>query len=159
MLASRGRIVRGNRLGFAESSRSYRRRIDALLGEEIANSRRTLLRELLVEFIATSAVGVSFNLERQPWMREDNPGDFRQLFAGRRSQRELSRVKKDIRHVDDEAACRIPRFQDQIELPHQLAAQFLLFALGLLGRFSRLVRLRLYCFFLTGGTLSCELRF
>src|SRR6267378_3017626 len=103
-LAAFGGVVGGDGLHFAEAAGGDGRTGDALLRKEIADGIGAAFGELLVEIVAADAVGVALDLERQAGMREDDAGNFGELFACAGLEGVAAGVKKNIRHVDDEAA-------------------------------------------------------
>ena len=82
-------------------------------------------------------------------MREDDAGDFGELFAGAGLERVATSVKEHVRHIDDEPAGGVARLQNGIQLAEKLGAKLGLFGFGLRGGATRLFGFGL------GGTLLC----
>src|SRR5438309_11560719 len=80
-------------------------------------------------------------------MRENDAGNFGELFARAGLERVAAGVKEHIRHVDDEAASGVAGLQNGIELIEELGAKLGFFGFSLGGG---LVRLLGFGF---GGTL------
>src|SRR5258708_5356272 len=81
-LAAVGGVIRSDGLRLAEAAGGDRGGRDALLGEEIAHGIGAAFGELLIEFVAAYAVGVTFDLQSEAGMREDDAGNFGEFFAG-----------------------------------------------------------------------------
>lgn len=77
LLTAFGRVVRGNRLSFAETFRGNLICRDSLLYQVIANRIGAIFGELLVVFIGANAIGVTFDLKVQGWIREYDSRNFR----------------------------------------------------------------------------------
>jgi len=152
-LAAFGGVVGSDGLRFAEAARGDGRTGDALLGEKIADGIGAALGELLIEIIATDAVGVAFDLEREAGMREDDAGNFGELFARAGLERVAAGVKEDIGHVDDEAAGGIAGLQNGIQLREELRAKLGFFGFGLRGGLAGF-----FGFGLRGGAVTRGLR-
>src|SRR5713226_7436628 len=138
-LAAFGRVVGGDRLRLAEAVSGNGRRRYALFGEKVANGIGATFGELLIEVVAADAVGVALDLERETGMRENDAGNFGELFAGAGLERVAAGVEEHVGHVDDEAAGGVARLQNGIQLAEQLGAQLGFFGFGLrsgLARFS-----------------------
>src|SRR6266700_3233352 len=103
-LAAFGGLVGGDGLDFAEAAGGDGRRRYALFGEKFAHGTGAALGKLLIEFVAADAVGVAFDLKHEAGMRENDAGNFRELFARAGLERVAAGVEKNIRHIDDEAA-------------------------------------------------------
>src|SRR5258708_167120 len=135
------RIVPRHWLRLPESTRGNRRSRHALLRKKIPHRIRPPLRKRLVEFIASHAVRVPFNLQVQPRMRQHNTRNLRQLLTRPRLQRIAPRVEQHIGHVHNQPARRIPRLQNRIQLRKQLRAKLRLFRFRLRRSLPRLLRL------------------
>jgi hypothetical protein len=131
-LAAFGGVVGSDWLHFAEAAGGDGGTGHALLGQEVTDGVGAAFGELLVEVIAADTVGVAFDLEREAGMREDDTGNFGELFAGAGLECVAAGVKEHIGHVDDEAAGGVARLQNGIELAEKLGAKlgFLGFGLG-----------------------------
>src|SRR5438309_8709114 len=66
-------------------------------------------------------------------MRENDAGNFGELFAGAGLEGVAAGVKEHIRHVDDEAASGVASLQDGIELIEELGAKLGFLGFGLRG--------------------------
>src|ERR1700677_3353588 len=90
---------------------------------------------------------MTFNLQRQPWMREQDAGNFRQLHLCRRLQRVFAGVEQNVRHIHDQAARGVLCLQNGVELRQKLRAHVGSFFLGL-GRSLLRLRCRRFCLLL-----------
>src|SRR6267142_5034251 len=136
-LAAFGGVVRSDGLHFAEAAGGDGRTRDALFGEKIADGIGAAFGELLVEIVAADAVRVALDLKREARMREDDAGDFGEFFARARLERVAAGVKKNVRHVDDEAASGVASLQNGIELTEELGTKLGFFGFGLRGGLAR----------------------
>src|SRR5208282_5962750 len=82
--------------------------------------------------IATNAVGVALNSQREPGIGEQDAADLGQLLARKRAQGVLSRVEENVRHVNHQPASGVASLQDGIELLQQAGAEILAFTFRLL---------------------------
>ena len=130
-LAAFGVVVGSDGLRFTEAAGGDGRGRDALLGEKIADGIGAAFGELLIEFVATDAVGVALDLEREAGMRENDAGNFGELFACAGLEGVAAGVEKHIRHIDDETARGIAGLQNGIQLAEQLRAQLGFIGFGL----------------------------
>src|SRR5258708_5011237 len=136
-LAAVGGVVRSDGLRLAEAAGGDRGGRDALLGEEIAHGIGAAFGELLIEFVAAYAVGVTFDLQSEAGMREDDAGNFGEFFAGAGLEGIAAGVKEHIGHIDDETAGGIAGLQNGIELIEELGAKLGFFGFGLRGGLAR----------------------
>src|SRR5579859_6135111 len=132
-LAALGGVVGGNGLRFAEAAGGHGAGGDALFGEEVADGIGAAFGELLIEVVGADAVGVTFDLECEAAVGEENSGNFGQLFARAGFERGTPRVEEHVRHIDDEATGGVTSLQNGIELFQELRAQLGFFVFGLRG--------------------------
>src|SRR5208282_4667926 len=125
---------------------------DSLLGKKIAHRVGAAFGELLIEFVAANAVGVTFDLQCEAGMRQKNAGYLGQFFARPGFKRVAAGIEKDVRHVHDQAAGGIARLQNGIQLCEKLSAKLRLFGFGLRGRLARF-----FGFLLSGGAIASGL--
>ncbi len=90
------------------------------------------LGETLVVFIATNAIGIAFDSQRQRRIGEHDAADLGQLLARHRAKCVLAGVEENVGHVDDQAARRVASLEDSVELLQQAGAEFFAITLGLL---------------------------
>src|SRR5436305_220094 len=122
-LAARSSAIISNGHGLPESLRRYAIALEALRDQEITNRIPPLPGESLVEFVTASAVGVTFHLEIQPRMRQDNAGELGQLFPGARPYVVFPGIEENVGHSNNKSARRVSRFQDSIKLFQQLGTK------------------------------------
>src|SRR5258708_15595742 len=122
-LAAFGSVIGGDGLRLAEAAGGDGGGWDALLGEKIADGVGAAFRELLIEIVAADTVRVTFDLESEAGMREDDAGHFGEVFAGAGLEGVASGVKKNVRHIDDEAAGGAAGLQNGIQLAEDLGAK------------------------------------
>ena len=75
-LAAVGGVVGGDGLGLAEAASGHCAAGDAFFGEVVANGIGAAFGELLIEIVGADAVGVTFDLQRQPSVGEKNSRNF-----------------------------------------------------------------------------------
>ena len=76
---------------------------------------------------------MSFQLDLQSGISQQNAGDFCQLLAGAGLQRVLVEVEENVINVDDQAAGGFSRFEDHVQLLAQPFTKLGLLGFGLLG--------------------------
>src|ERR1700722_2916430 len=96
--------------------------LNSLSDEEVPDGVRPVLRELLVVFVAAYAVGVAFDLNLEAGVGLKDSGDLGEADLSSRLQSVPGGVEEDVRHIDDEAACRFAGCEDAVELAAKLFA-------------------------------------
>src|SRR5947208_110261 len=81
--------------------------------------------------------GENLDVTREAGMRENDAGNFGELFARAGLERVAAGVKEHVRHVDDEAASGVASLQNGIELIEKLGAKLRFFGFGLRGGLAR----------------------
>src|SRR5581483_10212741 len=82
---------------------------------------------------SAGAIGVTFDLNSQAGIRLQNSSNSRQAFTRARLQGELTGVEKNVGHIDDQTARRLPRLHNLIELLQELLPGLLFLLFGALG--------------------------
>ena len=86
--------------GLAEARRSRGRFWNSLLRQITPHALGALLGKLLIERFGPDAVGITFNGQPQSRIRENNAGDFGQLFTGQWAKRVFSGIEQHVGHID-----------------------------------------------------------
>ena len=103
-----------------------------MLAEVVTHGTSAIFGKGLVVRVAAHAIGVAFDGKRECRIGQDDAGNLGKLFARGRAKREFGRIEKNVRHVDDEAASGVPRFENGVELDKQAGAKFFTITHGLL---------------------------
>src|SRR5258708_35012788 len=133
-LAAFGSVIGGDGLRFAEAAGGDGGGRDTLLGEKIADGIGAVFGELLIEIVAADTVRVTFDLESEAGMRENDAGNFGEFFAGAGLEGVAAGVEEHIGHIDDETASGVAGLQNGIQLAEKLGANVGLFGFGLRHR-------------------------
>src|SRR5262249_48926550 len=139
------RVVGGYRLGLAEAAGHDGTVRNPLLHQVITHRLRPALGELHVVFVAAHAVGMAFHIQVQSGISQHNAGYLRQALARSGQKLKAPSLEQYVRHVGDQAAGRVARGQNRVELGQQTSAKISLVSLRLLAEpvrfFSSLARL------------------
>ena len=76
-----------------------RRAHNSLADQKNANRIRSIFGQLEIEVIGSHAVGMTFHLEGEAGISQNDSRDLRQLFPRAGFERILSRIEKNIRHA------------------------------------------------------------
>ena len=112
LLAPFRRFIRSDWPRLAEARRGRGRFRNSLLRQITPHTLGALLGKLLIERFGPDAVGVASNGQPQRWIRENNAGDFGQLFAGQRTKRVFAGIEQHVGHIDDQPARGVACFQN-----------------------------------------------
>src|SRR6202040_1037605 len=115
LLASFRGVICRHGLRFAKSLRRHGRRRNTLACEVIADGTGSVLRKLLVQFIATYAVGVAFDGKSKGRVSQNDSGYLGEPLARRRTKRGLAGVKQYVRQAHDETAGGIASGKNDVE--------------------------------------------
>ena len=99
--SSSGGVVRRHRKIHTIADCGHGSRWNSILGKIVANRARALFREFLIELNRASDIGVTFHLQVQARMRNDDTRDSRQRFARIFFQSVFACIEEDILHIDD----------------------------------------------------------
>src|SRR5579859_1457789 len=116
LLAPSGIVVRGDRQSITEASGRNRLARYSFLHQVVAHRAGPIFRQCLVHCIAADVVRITADFDVKPRVSQQDTCNFRQLLARPRLQGILPGVKQDIRHADDESACRIASLKNRIQL-------------------------------------------
>ena len=133
LLAAFRRIVGCDRLGLPESEGGHGTSRHELINQILAHRLRPLLREPLIEIVASPAVGVTFHLHLQRRISEQDAGNFRKLLARSGLQGVAAGVKEHVGHIYDQSPDSVVRLQNGAELLQELFAQFRFLGFRLCG--------------------------
>ena len=131
-LPAGSRIVGAHRLGLAEALGGDRIRQNALGHKIGAHGLRTLVRQVLIVLITPDVVRMAIDFNVESRVGEQNASDLGQLFPRSRLQRESSRVKQHVGHINNQSASAIPGLENRVQLLRQLGTQARFVVLGLL---------------------------
>src|SRR5215510_14830780 len=137
-LAPGGRVVGGDRFGFAEAADGFDAfGLDSGRGQVRAHRLGAVQGELVVQLVRADRIGVALDFERQlAWLGEQYAGQFAQLLSRGRFERGPAGVEEHVAEIDYETASFAFRVENLGEGDVESLQRGVAFAFGRLGGLS-----------------------
>ena len=133
LLAAGGRIVRRHRVALTQAGRGDGLRGYALRHDIRSNRIGALLREFHIIVIRPDAIRVPFQLNLETRIGQENSRYFGEFLARAWFQGVLVEIEEHVADINDQAALRFARLENQVQLLAQAFAKLRFFVLGLLA--------------------------